>query len=961
MKNTKSLLALFLACMMVVSCFVITPVVAADNVDVWDKSVDTSWYNTTSTEFTLTTAEQLAGLAQIVNGTADGITADTFKSKTIKLGANIQLQSDADMAGYATWSTTVAPTNEWVPIGSYDIGYFAGTFDGQGHTISGMYMNEDSAQSYGGRAALFGWVNGAVFNNFTVTKSYAAGINCTAIVAAFQNGSAPSFTNIIVTDSTVYSSTDKANKIGNTDSDGYSLLMGKMGGFSNDLNFTNCHVDGYIDSDYAGGAMVGYLSGGSMSNINIINCSSDVSFNKRYKDDRGSGGLIGLLGQLTNPCVSTLNSLNIVNNDSVARQFKINATAERDFGGLVGTVYLKTVGNMNFEGLDVVLDINCHAGTANIADVGGVISYYRGLDLTGKMLFKDMKVSGTINAGQNSGVLLGRFNPYGTLVKFNELEVDKVTLDVDFNAKKGTANAQCNGGVVGMTQKAITTLTVNNLTSTCNFKALSAAASFGAILGSGTITNASVSNSTFNDTFTGTSTNIGGLFGSVSGKSYIIDSVTVDGNVSGTGAVGGIWGIIPKSAGITTIEMKNSVVKANVTSTGEAAGGFIGSFNYATPTISFTDCAYLGNITGTARVGGFVGNISYNAATQVASFTNCLVNSDITGTDQVGGLVGNISNEYTGASAVNCVVLGSLTATGDAGAWIGRIGTADTYYQDSPNELTLDNFYYNMTFSGVSPRLGTFRGYEVSKVYEGADCTTDAFVKCVFYTPNADATSTDIGSSATTNNIAKQPNYKMVDMVKANAGVTLDYTHTCKPVTMSQESAVLTDLDMTLGCEIPGCDNHKVDIDFFAAPFASIRFNDYGLRFAFQIDARHNDPDSVNLGVVIIPTDLLDGELTRTTEGVLDIAATNEFTSANALYKEGATTFSGVLTGIPANAETYARKLTVRAYVVIGEDTYYSEAKSVSYADVAQMIKDQNGADYQNNKTYIDSVLGING
>ncbi len=68
----------------------------------WDgMTIDTSWYNTTDTEFTLTTAAQLAGLAAIVNGKATGIAADDFDGKTIKLGA------DVDLGGY-----------DWTPIGT---------------------------------------------------------------------------------------------------------------------------------------------------------------------------------------------------------------------------------------------------------------------------------------------------------------------------------------------------------------------------------------------------------------------------------------------------------------------------------------------------------------------------------------------------------------------------------------------------------------------------------------------------------------------------------------------------------------------------------------------------------------------------------------------------------------------------------------------------------------------------
>ncbi len=89
---------------------------------------DTSWYNTTDTTFTLTTAEQLAGLAAIVNGTATDFKIDSFANKTIKLGGNINL------GGY---------NRLWVPIGTSYHSAFKGTFDGQGHTVSNMTIDID--------------------------------------------------------------------------------------------------------------------------------------------------------------------------------------------------------------------------------------------------------------------------------------------------------------------------------------------------------------------------------------------------------------------------------------------------------------------------------------------------------------------------------------------------------------------------------------------------------------------------------------------------------------------------------------------------------------------------------------------------------------------------------------------------------------------------------------------------
>lgn len=52
----------------------------------WDGAVDLSWYNGTDTEFTITTARQLAGVAELVNSN----TTD-FDGKTIRLEADISL------------------------------------------------------------------------------------------------------------------------------------------------------------------------------------------------------------------------------------------------------------------------------------------------------------------------------------------------------------------------------------------------------------------------------------------------------------------------------------------------------------------------------------------------------------------------------------------------------------------------------------------------------------------------------------------------------------------------------------------------------------------------------------------------------------------------------------------------------------------------------------------------------
>lgn len=80
----KKLLSLLLALCLVMALVPMTAFAEGTSVDNWDGSADTSWYvgHETDTEYHITTAEQLAGLAQLVN-TDPGTT--NFAGKTFYL------------------------------------------------------------------------------------------------------------------------------------------------------------------------------------------------------------------------------------------------------------------------------------------------------------------------------------------------------------------------------------------------------------------------------------------------------------------------------------------------------------------------------------------------------------------------------------------------------------------------------------------------------------------------------------------------------------------------------------------------------------------------------------------------------------------------------------------------------------------------------------------------------------
>ena len=119
----------------------------------WDAQADTSWYNAEAETFALTTPQQLAGLAKLVN---DG--TDSFINKTVTLDADI------DLSGH-----------QFIPIGGFDKGHaFEGTFDGGGHMISNMNVNGwDQGYYYGQQAGmgLFGVVYDATVRNVEIDSA----------------------------------------------------------------------------------------------------------------------------------------------------------------------------------------------------------------------------------------------------------------------------------------------------------------------------------------------------------------------------------------------------------------------------------------------------------------------------------------------------------------------------------------------------------------------------------------------------------------------------------------------------------------------------------------------------------------------------------------------------------------------------------------------------------------------
>ena len=119
----KKLLSLMLALCFVMALVPMTAFAEGTSVDNWDGTADTSWYDEEKTEFYLQTAEQLAGMAKLINDDMAN-----FKDKTV------YLENDLDLGGH-----------EWISIGdgaNTAGGSFQGVFDGQSHVVYNLYSHE---------------------------------------------------------------------------------------------------------------------------------------------------------------------------------------------------------------------------------------------------------------------------------------------------------------------------------------------------------------------------------------------------------------------------------------------------------------------------------------------------------------------------------------------------------------------------------------------------------------------------------------------------------------------------------------------------------------------------------------------------------------------------------------------------------------------------------------------------
>ena len=261
----KRLLALLLVLTLLVG--LMPAALAADTVDVaalpeYAADADIS----TGTAYKISTEESLRAFAAAVK-------ADDGNGTYNLSGVSFYLAGD------------IALTGTWTPVGSTTVyfgDFFAGTFDGCGHTISGLNVQGSTANQ-----GLFAAINKATIRNLNVsgtvscgTKNYVGGI-----VGKVQAGT-----------------------IENCSFSG-SVTGGYTGGIAGGLNSDNVTISGCANlaavTGTTAGGILGYSGSNKVTKVTIENCYNAGSIT-------GSGKAGGIVGQLSQGTIENCYSIGAI-------------------------------------------------------------------------------------------------------------------------------------------------------------------------------------------------------------------------------------------------------------------------------------------------------------------------------------------------------------------------------------------------------------------------------------------------------------------------------------------------------------------------------------------------------------------------------------------------------------------------------------------------------------------------
>ncbi len=362
----------------------------SDEEDCSDESGE-PWDGTTAKDFAcgtgtklspyiILTAEQLARLSFLVNASEKA-----YSGKYFKLGADILLNKGKVIDSKGALVADSTKLHKWTPIGNSSVS-FDGNFDGDGHTISGMFINTTSTHN-----GLFGNSQGTV-QNLTVENSWVKGGGYSGGIVGMNGGSISGVVNY----SSVIGSQDCVGGVAGRSNGPYpkkaSILNSKNLGIVKGVNFTagiagqayqatieNVENYGLVEGKNNVGGIAGRGAYTYVSSY-FMDCKNALNYADVYGEEN-VGGILGAAGYVS-PTISSGNILATLIN--AKNEGKING--KTSVGGIIGFA--------NRTSLENIGNVSAIEGDKYVSGIVGHL-----IGSTSKNLYNTGLISGSIYVG----------------------------------------------------------------------------------------------------------------------------------------------------------------------------------------------------------------------------------------------------------------------------------------------------------------------------------------------------------------------------------------------------------------------------------------------------------------------------------------------------------------------------------------------------------------------------------
>ena len=457
--------------------------------------------------YSITTAEQL----QNINLVADQ-------------GFDFELSNAIDLTGIT-----------WTPIGD-DNSQFAGSFDGNSHTIANLTINQPDISEVG----LFGYTNGATISNLGLLDATVTGDYNVGALVGYAN------------DTTLNNTSASGSVTGKE-------YVGGLIGYAYESTIENSSTTTNVSGDtYGVGGLVGWLD--DNSNISQSHATGSVTGEGEDDGNYGVGGLVG----------AAQGSSSISESYTTGDVSTLFASNDDALGGLVGFGYNITIDNSHATG-----NVTGFSGVGDWVGYGGLVGQAQAdeTDSSKTHLITNSYATGDVTAdGANVGGLVGLsgwdsvieqshatgqvtgINRVGGLVGFlrNSSSVSQSFATGNTIGFSDTDDDRFHGGLIGVVENGTNTVELSYATGDVAFS--TGAHTSGGLVGllaNGTVTNSYAMGDVYGRNLV-TDNGAGGLIGRVASGTTVVNTFA-SGAVSATDSSTLLGGLIGRNQGTENI------------------------------------------------------------------------------------------------------------------------------------------------------------------------------------------------------------------------------------------------------------------------------------------------------------------------------------------------------------------------------------------------------------------------